>query len=101
MDGGTAKRSWQWMTEHMPRVVAMLKEERRAGRGAHVDECWKRGVVGGEPGLFWASEGAVSIGVAPDQALVPANVLALMKAFPGSAVLMLAGQVVGGQHGAQ
>lgn len=97
MDGGV-KRSWQWMAEHMPRVVAMLKEERKAGRGAHIDDCWRRGVVNGEPGLFWASEGAISVGVPPNQSLVPADVMALMKAFPGSAVLMLAGQVVGGQH---
>lgn len=98
---GKPKLSWQWMTEHMPRVVALLKEERKAGRGSHVDDCWRRGVVGGEPGLFWATEGAVSVGVPPDLALVPAQVLALMKAFPGSAVLMLAGQIVGSGDGAQ
>lgn len=100
MDGGQ-KRSWQWMTEHMPRVVAMLRQERKAGRGSHVDDCWKRGVLGGEPGAFWASEGAVSIGVPPKAELVPPAVFALMQAFPGSAVLMLAGEIVGEEHGPQ
>lgn len=100
MDGGP-NRSWQWMVDHMPRVVSMLREERKAGRGSQVDDCWRRGVIGGEPGLFWASEGSVSIGTPPEQALVPAEVMALLKAFPGSAVLMLAGQIVGEQHGAQ
>lgn len=89
------------MVEHMPRVVAMLKEERRAGRGEHVDDCWRRGVIGAEPGAFWASEGTVSIGVPPAQQLVPPQVFALMQAFPGTAVLMLAGEIVGEQHGPQ
>lgn len=100
MDVGQ-KRSWQWMTEHMPRVVAMLKAERQAGRGSHVDDCWNRGVKNGEPGAFWATEGTVSIGVPPQQQLVPPQVMALMQAFPGSAVLMLAGEIVGEEHGPQ
>jgi hypothetical protein len=101
MDGKQQKRGWQWMAEHMPRVVALLKEERAAGRGAHVDECWRRGVVGGEPGMFWAREGAVSVGLPPDRAPVPPEVLALLAAWPDAVVLMLAGQMVGGPHGAQ
>lgn len=96
---GSQKRSWQWMADHMPRVVAMLKEQRRAGKGALVDACWKRGVLGSEPGVFWASEGTVSIGVPPVDALVPRQVLALMQAFPGTAVLMLEGEIVGEEHG--
>lgn len=100
MDGG-AKLSWEWMSQHMPRVVSMMKAEREAGRGSQLNECWRAGVVRGEPGQFWASEGKVSVGTPPAQHLVPAEVMALMLAFPGSAVLMLAGQIVGEEHGPQ
>lgn len=100
MDGG-AKLSWDWMTQHMPRVVSMMKAEREAGRGSQLNECWRAGVVRGEPGMFWATEGKVSVGTPPAQQLVPREVMALMQAFPGSAVLMLAGQIVGEEHGPQ
>lgn len=95
MDGG--KKSWAWMQEHMPRTVGLLREKRAAGQGALIDECWKRGVVMGESGWFWATEGAVSIGVPPEGALVPPEVLALMKAFPTRVALFLRGEAVNAQ----
>jgi hypothetical protein len=56
------KADWSWMERLMPRVVAMLREHRRAGRGAHLDQCWKRGVLMREPGWLYAREGAVAVG---------------------------------------
>lgn len=100
MDGG-AKLSWEWMTQHMPRVVALMRGEREAGRGSQLNECWRAGVVRGEPGQFWASEGRVSVGTAPAGELVPAELLPLLQKFPGAAVLMLAGKLVGQDDGAQ
>lgn len=100
MDGG-AKLNWAWMEQHMPRVVSMMKAEREAGRGSQLNDCWRAGVVRGEPGMFWASEGKVAVGTPPAQQLVPVEVMALLQAWPGTAVLMLAGQVVREDHGAQ
>jgi hypothetical protein len=57
------KKSWAWVEEHMPLTVAMLREYRQLGEGAHIDECWLRGVVAQEPNWFFAREGGISIGV--------------------------------------
>jgi hypothetical protein len=86
--------NWAWMGQHMPRVVALLKERRAAGDGALIDECWRRGVIKREPGWFYAAEGAVSLGTPPGQELVPPEVAALRAAFPTTATLMLRGQMV-------
>lgn len=56
------KRSWAFMKDHMPQVVAMLRSKRNEGLGAHIDLCWRRGVVEGRPGWFYASEGGVHVG---------------------------------------
>ena len=53
---------WSWMESFMPGVVSMIKERRAAGLGKHVNECWKRGVIKGEPNWFFAREGSVCIG---------------------------------------
>jgi hypothetical protein len=53
---------WGFMTRLMPRVVAEIKEWRDGGCGDHLDECWRRGVTGREPGWFYAREGAVAVG---------------------------------------
>lgn len=82
-------KDWNWMRSHMPRVVAMLKEKREAGQGAHINECWRRGVVGQEPGWFFAAEGAVSIGVPAGHLLADPALVELRKAFPGQALLLL------------
>lgn len=46
----------------MPGVAKLIAERRRALGNAHVNECWSRGVVGGEPGWFFAREGALAVG---------------------------------------
>lgn len=69
------KRNWSWIKEFMPNVVALLAEY-RAGEGAHLDECWQRGVLRGEPGWFFAQEGAVCLGTPFDLAAAEAAVRA-------------------------
>lgn len=53
---------WAWVPAAMPNVARLMQERRRRHGDAHVNECWKRGVVLGEPGWFYAREGTVSIG---------------------------------------
>lgn len=55
--------NWDWMQQHVPGVVAQLREWREAGEGAHLNECWRHGVVRLEPGWFFAREGAICLGV--------------------------------------
>jgi hypothetical protein len=56
------RRDWSWMPAHMPKTVALLREYRELGEGAHLDECWLRGVLQGQPGWFYAVEGPLSVG---------------------------------------
>ena len=59
------KQTFDWLPIQMPGVAVLMKARRAKDGDAHFKECWKRGVVNREPGWFFASEGAISIGV-PD-----------------------------------
>lgn len=59
------KQGFDWLPAQMPRVAALMKTRRAQDGDAHVNECWKRGVLRGEPGWFFAHEGALSVGT-PD-----------------------------------
>jgi hypothetical protein len=110
MDGSKAgnqkpkpKGSWAFMAAHMPNVVERIKEHRQRGDGAHIDECWRRGVVGLEPGWFWAYEAGVSVGVPSVEMLVDSGVQQLLKQFPNANVVMTrngALALAGAEHGA-
>lgn len=64
MDKGEGKAGrWSWLPAFMPGVARLMAEKRQALGKAHVDECWKRGVVQCEPGWFFAREGALAVGV--------------------------------------
>ena len=52
-----------WLPAAMPGVARLVRERREKHGAAHVDECFRRGVVVGEPGWFFAREGTISIGV--------------------------------------
>lgn len=84
------KTAWAFMAEHMPQVVAMLKEHRAKGEGAHVDLCWQRGVRDLVPGWFWAYEGGVAVGVPDLEMLGDANLQQLLQQRPGVCILKLA-----------
>lgn len=61
-----AKRDWKWLPREMPGVAKLLKERREQLGDAWVNECWKRGVMQLQPGWFFASEGALHVGVLED-----------------------------------
>lgn len=62
MDKRTEKGRWDWLPVHMPGVARQVAEKRRLLGDAHVNECWRRGVLGLEPGWFFAREGALAVG---------------------------------------
>jgi hypothetical protein len=67
----------------------MLKARREKGEGAYLDTCWRNGVVRGEPGWFFASEGGVHVGTLwPEaaQALVDQRAMAQVLAANGPAL---------------
>lgn len=55
------KANYSWMPALMPKVTAMVAERRTKFGAAHVAECFRRG-MGGEPGWFFAREGAIAVG---------------------------------------
>lgn len=56
------KSRWSWLPEHMPGVAKLMAQKREQYGAAHVQECWRRSVVLGEPGWFYAREGPLAIG---------------------------------------
>lgn len=82
------KRRWDWLPLHMPGVARLVREKRRLLGDAHVDECWRRGVLQREAGWFFAREGALAVGTpwADDPDL--AN-FAAAHVMPNQALLVL------------
>lgn len=64
------RNRWDWLPAQMPGVAKQLADMRRELGDAWVSECWKRGVVKGEPGWFFAAEGALMVGVLGDDPAV-------------------------------
>lgn len=60
MDRG--KQDWSWLPAQMPGVAKRITELRAKFGAAHINECWRRGVLLCEPGWFFAREGALSVG---------------------------------------
>lgn len=46
----------------MPGVARLMLERRKTQGDAHVNTCWRRGVIEGQPGWFFAREGALAVG---------------------------------------
>jgi hypothetical protein len=61
---------WDWLPAQMPGVVALMADKRRELGAAWVNECWRRGVLAGEPGWFFASEGSLMVGTLWDHVSV-------------------------------
>jgi hypothetical protein len=61
MDKGKVR--WDWLPAHMPGVARLLAERRAAVGAEWVNECWRRGVVEGQPGWFFAAEGPLAVGM--------------------------------------
>ena len=62
MDKGKESARWGWLPSAMPKVARLMRERRAQVGAAHVNECWKRGVIDLEPGWFFAREGALAVG---------------------------------------
>lgn len=87
-----AKNNWSWLPSAMPNVAVLMKEKRALYGDAHVDECWRHGVVLGEPGWFFAREGPLAVGTPPpgkngnsmfEQVASLSPTLLLIAALPG------------------
>ena len=74
MDRG--KKDWSWLPAQMPGVAALIRERRAQHGDEHVNLCWRRGVLQGKPGWFFAREGSLAVG-APWDDPVLANFAAL------------------------
>lgn len=84
MDSG-AKRDWSWLPQHMPGVARLIREKKAKLGDAHVNLCWRHGVVNGEPGWFYAAEGALAVGTPWHEVLD----IACMQVTPTQALLIL------------
>jgi hypothetical protein len=93
-----AKKSFDWLSIHMPGVAKLVKEKRRLHGDKHVNECWRRGVLQREPGWFFAREGALAVGTpwADDPAM--ANFAAASVTATQALLVMKAPEVVDGTH---
>ena len=67
-----APARWDCLPSQMPGVVALIADKRRQMGADWVNECWRRGALGGEPGWFFAGEGSLMIGTLWDDAAVVA-----------------------------
>jgi hypothetical protein len=62
MDRKDSGKSWGWLPAQMPGVARLIAEKRRLLGDAHVNACWRAGVVEMKPGYFFAREGALAVG---------------------------------------
>jgi hypothetical protein len=88
---------WAWLPEAMPGVARLMAEKRAKLGNAHVAECWRRGVVQGEPGWFFAREGALAVGTPWDDPVM-ANFAALQVTSTQALVVMRDPEVANGAH---
>ncbi len=95
---------WDWLPSQMPGVARLMAEKRAQHGNAHVDECWKRGVLQLEPGWLFAREGALAVGTpwGDDPAMV--NVMGWQITSTQALLIMRdppsAAAETGGSHGA-
>jgi hypothetical protein len=82
------KQSFAWLPEQMPMLQKLINDHRAKHGPEWLTECWKRGVVAQEPGWFFASEGALSVGTpwAGDPTIAA---LILAKLSPSQVVVVL------------
>lgn len=86
MTANSKTSRWSWLPAMMPKVAEMLAERRAEHGAAWVAKCWARGVVDGEPGWFYAAEGAIAVGT-PISAEVVTTYHQVRGRVPGSVLL--------------
>jgi hypothetical protein len=79
---------WGWLPSQMPTVARLIREKRRELGEAHINMCWRRGVVEQQPGWFFAREGALAVGTPWDDDPEVAN-FAQLAVKLGKPVLVL------------
>ena len=89
------KLDWSWLPLMMPGVQKLMRDRRKAVGDAHVNECWKRGVILREPGWFFAREGALAVGTPWDDPLLT-NMAA--KDVNSKQALLVLREVPNGSH---
>lgn len=102
MDKGADKGSrWGWLPTAMPGLAKLMAEKKREFGPAHVAECWRRGVIHGEPGWFFAREGTLAIGTPFDAEQYPelANWAAAQVTSTQVTLLMARPPAQEGNHG--
>ena len=88
MDREDGKRDWSWLPKQMPGVARLIAEKRRAMGAEWVNTCWRHGVAEGQPGWFYAAEGALAVGTPwPDDPVI-ADLLAA-RITPTQALLVI------------
>jgi len=93
MDKKISAEDWRHLLELMPQVNRRLAEKRRELGADHVRECWRRGVLNGEPDQFFVAEGAITLGAWPsDLSMLDLYLDPVTKrAFPGAFLVLLHG----------
>ena len=66
-DSAARQRRFDWLPVEMPGVARLVREKRALLGDAHVNECWRRGVICMEPGWFFAREGPLAVGTPWDE----------------------------------
>lgn len=55
-------KKWDWLPAAMPAVATLIAQRRAKHGAAWVAECWKHGVIEGQPGWLFAAEGSLTVG---------------------------------------
>jgi hypothetical protein len=61
MEENRVKR-FDWLPSQMPGVARLVREKRAEFGDEHVNRCWRRGVLEGQPGWFFAREATLAVG---------------------------------------
>lgn len=93
----TGKKNWDWVPEHMPGVAQLMAEKRKIMGNAHVNECWRQGVLNAQPGWFFAREGTVTVG-APWDAPELVNFAAASVTSTQALLILRSPEVTDGAH---
>ncbi|MEY8688338.1 MAG: hypothetical protein AB9M53_00480 [Leptothrix sp. (in: b-proteobacteria)] len=88
---------YDWLPQFMPDAARLIREKRQALGNEWVNECWKRGVVTGEAGWFFAAQNRLSVGV-PPVGMAEAFFEQVSPKYPGACIVFIKDK--GATHGA-
>lgn len=93
------RNRFAWVAAAMPLLPARIKALRQEHGDAHINLCWKRGVLEGQPGWFFARQGAVALG-APFEGAAGAADWAGMHLQADQVLVLIRPPAQGGSDGA-